>query len=61
MRNTQRLVAALAGIGLAASLSACSSEDTAEVSAEYCQAVSGVSGGGRCRLASAGCPGCGGP
>ena len=35
MKNTKRVVAALAGIGLAASLSACSSEDTAQASADY--------------------------
>lgn len=36
MSTARNITAALAGLGLALSLSACSSEDTAETSAQYC-------------------------
>jgi uncharacterized phage infection (PIP) family protein YhgE len=38
MSTPRRITAALAGLGLALSLSACSSQDTAEANAEYCSA-----------------------
>lgn len=38
MSTPRRVTAALAGLGLALSLSACSSQDTAEANAEYCSA-----------------------